>query len=230
MKKYLSFLIVLVLSFTSCKKEDLAETEDNGQDSTSITEVDTVEKSENNYHLIKISTIKGEIYLWLFDQTPIHKERFEWMTINGHFDNQTFNRVINNFVIQGGTDLDTLNLDTVLTPSPYEKLEGLVHQFGALGAARTGDDVNPNREDKGDQWYLVEEMNSATAARLDTGYVIFGQVVSDLEVLRQLARVQTNFSDEPLEPLIMQADTVTVKESFLRDSLNFNLESLMLAP
>lgn len=231
--KYFIHLIAIVslCFFLSCEKED--ELTDSGNQDTVIV-IDSNEDStiivKNQYQVIKVYGEFGEIYLWLFDETPIHKERFIWLTANGFFDNQTFNRIVNNFVVQGGNNLDTVsNLDTVLEQSTYEKVDGLVHQLGALGAARTGDDVNPQRLDMGDQWYICEEISLEDAARLDTGYVIFGQVISDLSVITDLGKTPVSFlSNDPVDPVYMQADTVTITESFIQDSLGFNLDSLML--
>ena len=73
------------------------------------------------------------------------------------------------------------------------------------------------------------EIDSANAARLDTGYVIFGQVISDLEVIKQLGRKPVNFnSDIPRNPIYFNIDTVTVSQTFLIDSIGYNIDTLMI--
>ena len=230
-------IIVLLSSLfllgISCDKSDQdLDTDSNDStllDSSMIDNNDTV-IIKQKYSVVKIYGGWGDIYLWLFDETPIHKERFLWLVNNGYFDHQTFNRIINNFVVQGGTDMDTVtNLDTLLEMSSYEKIEGLVHQLGALGAARLGDDVNPDRKDMGDQWYICEEISAADAARLDTGYVIFGQVISDLEIITNLGKAPKRIGTDVPDPTIyFQIDTLSISESFIKDSLGFNLDSLMI--
>jgi peptidyl-prolyl cis-trans isomerase B (cyclophilin B) len=237
-KPFIAVVLGLSMFFISCEKEDdfIEEDEEIAEDTSSTVDTssndtvptDTIIFTEESYALVKIYGNWGELFLWLYDETPVHKERFLWLTNNGYFDQQTFNRIVNNFVVQGGTDLDTVtNLDTVLEMSHYEKVEGLVHQLGALGAARMGDDVNPDREDMGDQWYICEEISKSDAARLDTGYVIFGQVISDLEVIKKLGRTMVN-GQTPVTPLFMKIDTVRLTESYIQDSIGFNLDSLML--
>ena len=223
-------ITVLILLIISCEKNENFDTQ-NTIDSIQVYTDSLVDSNvtQNYYNLVKIYGEWGHIYLWLFDETPLHKERFLWLTNNGYFDHQTFNRVVNNFVVQGGNDLDTLEMDTILEMTPYEKVNGLVHQIGALGAARLGDDENPLRMDLGDQWYICEEIDSANAARLDTGYVIFGQVISDLEVIKQLGRKPVNFnSDIPRNPIYFNIDTVTVSQTFLIDSIGYNIDTLMI--
>jgi cyclophilin family peptidyl-prolyl cis-trans isomerase len=223
----------LFLLSISCDKSDqdldMDANDSTLLDSSMIDSNDTV-IIKQKYDVVKIYGEWGNIYLWLFDETPIHKERFLWLVNNGYFQHQTFNRIINNFVVQGGTDMDTVtNLDTVLEMSSYEKIEGLVHQLGALGAARLGDDVNPDRKDMGDQWYICEEIRAADAARLDTGYVIFGQVISDLEIITNLGKAPKKIGTDVPDPTIyFQIDTLSISESFIRDSLGFNLDSLMI--
>ena len=223
----------LFLLSISCDKSD-QDLDTNANDSilldSSIIDSNDTLILKQKYNVVKIYGGWGNIYLWLFDETPIHKERFLWLVNNGYFDHQTFNRIINNFVVQGGTDMDTVtNLDTVLEMSSYEKIEGLVHQLGALGAARFGDDVNPDRKDMGDQWYICEEISAADAARLDTGYVIFGQVISDLEIITNLGKAPKRIGTDVPDPTIyFQIDTLSISESFIKDSLGFNLDSLMI--
>ena len=52
--------------------------------------------------LIKISTPKGDMVIWLYDKTPVHKANFLKLTKEGFYNGITFHRVINKFMIQGG--------------------------------------------------------------------------------------------------------------------------------
>lgn len=234
MKKIFIPILLLLLAFNiSCEKENTDINGGNNNDSSQqdSTNNDTTPVVNDTKHLVvKLHNDDWSIYLWLFDETPIHKERFLWLTKKGYFDQQTFNRIVNNFVVQGGTDLDTVsNMDTVLEESSYEKVEGLVHQLGALGAARTGDDVNPERKDMGDQFYICEEISASDAARLDTGYVIFGQVISNLDVITDLGKTPVSFNGStPVNDIYFDADTVSITESFMQDSLGFSMDSLMI--
>ncbi len=63
----------------------------------------------------QIKTEFGEILIWLYDQTPRHKQSFIQLANQGYWDSLTFNRVIKNFVAQGGCP-DT---DKGFSDSPY---------------------------------------------------------------------------------------------------------------
>ncbi|HEV7381082.1 MAG TPA: peptidylprolyl isomerase, partial [Dyadobacter sp.] len=57
---------------------------------------------ETTYDVGQIKTPMGEILFWLYDETPNHKASFIKLANEKYWDTYTFNRVINNFVAQGG--------------------------------------------------------------------------------------------------------------------------------
>jgi peptidyl-prolyl cis-trans isomerase B (cyclophilin B) len=71
--------------------------------------------AEKKFPVGQIKTEFGEILVWLYDQTPRHKESFINLANQGYWDSLTFNRVIKNFVAQGGCP-DT---DKGFSGSPY---------------------------------------------------------------------------------------------------------------
>ncbi|MEO6136254.1 MAG: peptidylprolyl isomerase, partial [Ginsengibacter sp.] len=58
--------------------------------------------AQKKYELGQIKTPYGEILVWLNDETPKHKASFIQLANAGYWDSLTFNRVVPNFVIQGG--------------------------------------------------------------------------------------------------------------------------------
>ena len=112
---------------------------------------------------LKIKTTEGDIIIRLYDETPKHRDNFLKLVKEEYFNGTLFHRVIKDFMIQGG-DPDSKN-------APKGKMLGTggpdytipaefvypqyFHKRGALSAARTGDEVNPNRESSGSQFYIV---------------------------------------------------------------------------
>ena len=112
---------------------------------------------------LKIKTTEGDIIIRLYDETPKHRDNFLKLTKEGYFNGTLFHRVIKDFMIQGG-DPDSKN-------APKGKMLGTggpdytipaefvypqyFHKRGALSAARTGDEVNPEKESSGSQFYIV---------------------------------------------------------------------------
>ena len=112
---------------------------------------------------LKIKTTEGDIIIRLYDETPKHRDNFLKLAKEGYFNGTLFHRVIKDFMIQGG-DPDSKN-------APKGKMLGTggpdytipaefvypqyFHKRGALSAACTGDEVNPERESSGSQFYIV---------------------------------------------------------------------------
>lgn len=112
---------------------------------------------------VLIETSMGDIKIRLYDDTPLHRDNFIKLVKEGYYDDTLFHRVIKNFMIQGG-DPDSKGAPagkslgtggpgyTVPAEIVYPKY---FHKRGALAAARQADEVNPNRESSGSQFYIV---------------------------------------------------------------------------
>ena len=132
-------------------------------------------RGEPMYDVGQINTPKGEILLWLYDETPNHKASFIQLANNGYWDSLSFNRVIPNFVAQGGcpnTPEGFNDPEYLLAP---EFVDTLKHVYGALGAGRDG---NAEKLSARCQFYIVQNRNGEH--RLDGDYTIFGKVINCL--------------------------------------------------
>lgn len=115
---------------------------------------------ETNYFEIVVP--QGTMVIRLFDKTPIHRDNFKKLVMDGVYDGTTFHRVIEGFMIQGGDpnseDDDPTN-DGQGGPAytlPSEIHPELYHRRGVIAAARQGDAVNPERRSSGSQFYIVQ--------------------------------------------------------------------------
>ncbi|HNR20176.1 MAG: peptidylprolyl isomerase [Bacteroidetes bacterium] len=187
--------------------------------------------------LVDITTDYGVMRVKLYDETPKHRDNFLKLVKEGYYDGLLFHRVINGFMVQGG-DPQSKNAapGTMLGNGgpgytiPAEFNPARFHKKGALAAARMGDQVNPNKESSGSQFYIVqgkpasEQELTMTQQRinitytpeqrqvyttaggtpfLDMGYTVFGEVVSGLEVIDKIAAVQTQPGDRPVQDVKM---------------------------
>jgi peptidyl-prolyl cis-trans isomerase B (cyclophilin B) len=114
-------------------------------------------------YVVTIKTEFGNMVVILYDETPKHKANFIKLAEEGFYNDLLFHRVIKDFMIQGG---DPESRDA----NPKKRLGGtgpgyqipaefnpdLIHKKGALAAARTGDNVNPEKESSGSQFYIVK--------------------------------------------------------------------------
>ena len=179
---------------------------------------DEKDASETKYEVVKIQTNYGDIFIWLYDETPLHKHNFDSLTNAGFYNGLIFHRVINDFVIQGGDPLGTGS------GGPGYKIDAeiksnLKHKYGAVGAAR---DNNPLKQSNGSQFYIVE--NTAGTHSLDGDYTVFGETIGGLSVVSTIAEVATNSNDKPLTDVVMTKvvhEKYTAKE--LKDKFGFTI-------
>jgi len=119
--------------------------------------------SSKNDTIVVIETTEGTIKVKLYNETPLHKANFLKLVNESFYDGVLFHRVIKNFMIQTG-DPDSKNAAAgarlgsggpgYTVPAEINPL--FFHKKGALAAARQGDQVNPNRESSGSQFYIVQ--------------------------------------------------------------------------
>lgn len=170
------------------------------------------------FELAKLETDYGNILIWLYYQTPKHRANFLNLIKAGFYNNSIFHRVINDFVVQGGKrGADWTGGTPALIDA--EIITGLTHAYGAVGAARTSDEVNPERKSSGSQFYIVENVNGTHG--LDTAYTVFGQVIDGMKAVGEIAEVATDENDRPIEDVwLRKATTVWMTDEQLAEDYN----------
>jgi cyclophilin family peptidyl-prolyl cis-trans isomerase len=121
-------------------------------------------KSKKESQLVVVSTPYGEMTIKLYDKTPQHSNNFKKLASEGYFDSLLFHRVIRDFMIQGGDpNSRTAAPGAALGEGdPGYTIEAEIlyptyfHKKGVLAAARTGDQVNPEKRSSGSQFYIVQ--------------------------------------------------------------------------
>ena len=162
------------------------------------------------YPVGRIRTDMGEILFYLYPQTPNHEASFIRLAGQHYWDSLTFNRVIRNFVAQGGCP-DT---PAGFKGSPYnlapEFNDSLRHVYGAVGAGR---DDNPEKLSAGCQFYIVANRNGLK--RLDGNYTVYGQVIKGMDVVEAIVSVPTDSNDQPLKPIPLHIDVIQLSKEDL---------------
>ena len=176
--------------------------------------------NQEKHSVGRINTNMGEIIVWLHDETPNHKKSFIDLANGQYWDSLTFNRVIDNFVAQGGCP-DT---PEGFSESPYllepEFHPEIRHIYGALGAGRDG---NPEMLSAGCQFYIVQSKEGL--ARLDDKYTVFGQVISGMDLVDQMVKVDTDSLDEPLSNITLDVDIIELTAKELLEDYGYEVKN-----
>jgi cyclophilin family peptidyl-prolyl cis-trans isomerase len=199
-------------------------------------------QEEGSDRLIRIETAYGDMVFRLYGETPGHRDNMIKLIEKGYFEGQLFHRVVKDFMIQGGDPHSVgaargqrLGTGGPGYTIPAEFRENLFHKKGALAAARTGDNVNPERASSGSQFYIVQGQVFTTdmlkmlenqrnkpfspeaievyttlggTPHLDGSYTVFGELVKGLEVIDSIAAVATDANDRPLDDIVYHISLV----------------------
>lgn len=119
----------------------------------------TAEKNVN----VAVKTTLGDFVVELYNDTPKHRDNFVKLVNEGYYNGLLFHRVIRDFMVQTG-DPDSRNAkpgQMLGSGAPGYEIDAEIicpthiNRRGALAAARTGDNVNPERRSSGSQFYVV---------------------------------------------------------------------------
>ena len=150
--------------------------------------------NSNTATKIKLETNHGDIVIALYSDMPVTAGNFETLVSKGFYDGVIFHRVIDSFMIQGGDPLGTGTGDPGYTiEDEFTHAGGNKNNRGTISMANAG----PNTG--GSQFFI----NLVDNNFLDTKHPAFGKVVEGMEVVDEIAKVQTNANDKPLENVVI---------------------------
>ena len=198
---------------------------------------DSTIKKKDRKRDVLVQTTMGDIVIRLSDSTPMHRDNFLKLVKVGYYDSILFHRVIKDFMIQAGdpnskraTTGQPLGNGGPGYTVPAEFRTTLFHRKGVIAAARTGDNVNPQKASSGSQFYITQGKVYTDAGldsietfrlngrkipvkhreayksiggtpQLDQGYTVYGEVVNGLDVIDKIAAVQTSRGQDRDRPL-----------------------------
>ncbi|QTE22921.1 peptidylprolyl isomerase [Polaribacter cellanae] len=151
-----------------------------------------------------IKTKFGNIKLKLYNDVPIHRANFIFLTKLKYFNTTEIYRVAKNFVIQGGNSDETYTRKQRRLYGNYrlkpEFKSHRKHKYGALAAARDWED-NPNKLSNPFEFYIVQNRNGAH--HLNNEHTVFGEVISGFNTMDKISRVKVGVDEWPEEDIKM---------------------------
>lgn len=149
-------LILASCSSNAAKNQDAADS-NTGDSVKEMTPIDSTSVK------VEVETTAGNFTILLYGDTPKHRDNFVKNVKEGVYDGTLFHRVIKNFMVQAG-DPDSKTAqpgqqlgsgDLGYTVEAEINFPKHYHKRGVLAAARTGDNVNPERRSSASQFYVV---------------------------------------------------------------------------
>ena len=132
---------------------------------------------------------------------PKTVNNFVFLAAHHYYDGVVFHRIINGFMCQGGDPTGTGS------GGPGYRFEDEPvkqrYQLGSVAMANAGPDTN------GSQFFLI---SGQSGVGLPPQYNHFGQIVKGMEVLDAMQRVDTDRSDRPRTPVVINSVTITVAD------------------
>ncbi|NCN11717.1 peptidylprolyl isomerase [Candidatus Kaiserbacteria bacterium] len=164
-----------------------------------------------------LNTNMGTIEIELFeDLMPITAGNFKKLAQERFYDGTKFHRVIDGFMIQGGDPItktsEVLRYGTggpeYSIPDEHIKNDLLTNVRGTISMANSG----PNSG--GSQFFinLVDNKNlDFDKAPLTSKHPVFGRVISGMEVVDAIAKVDTNQVSLPLSDVVVNSVEIRTK-------------------
>ena len=199
MNKYTSFVIIVIAIvlgiwfFTGNRDKEENIINSNNQDKTMNA---------------TLHTNKGDITIEFFEkQTPNTVANFVKLAKEGFYDGVKFHRVIKGFMIQGGDPLskDDSKINLWGTGGPGYSFadelgrgnENNRNDVGTISMANSGPNTN------GSQFFINVVSNNF----LDTKHVVFGKVMSGMDIVKEIENMPTllpGIADRPASAVVIE--------------------------
>lgn len=137
-----------------------------------------------------LDTNMGNIEIELYGDMPITSGNFESLVQKGFYNGVIFHRVIDGFMIQGGDPTGT-----GMGGPGYKIKDEFTHSGGNKNLRGTISMANAGPNTGGSQFFI----NLVDNNFLDTKHPAFGIVVSGMDVVDKIGKVETDGDDRPIK-------------------------------
>ena len=218
------FFLLAIISFNQCnspkkesikkesikkKKEKKIERRWDSLHKDNVEAFFTEYGKKNKETKVLIKTKFGNIKLRLYNDVPIHRANFIFLTKIKYFNTTEIYRVAKNFVIQGGNSDETYTKKQRRLYGNYrikpEFKPNRKHKYGAVAAARQWK-KNPNKLSNPFEFYMVHSKRGAH--HLNNQHTVFGEVISGFDTMDKISKVDVGVDEWPTEDIRMTIETL----------------------
>jgi len=188
-KKILGIILVVCLLFTcGCSSSSNNNEEMLGIDFNTESNTISLDNYDTSNPLVAMY-IKGygAIVIELYpDVAPNTVNNFIYLVKSGFYDNNSFHRLVTDFVLQGGDPTGTgsggpgYSIEGEFSSNGIEN--NLKHTEGVVSMARSS-----NYNSAGSQFFIM----LGTATYLDGEYAAFGKVIDGMDIIKKIANSET---------------------------------------
>lgn len=212
-------------------EEETNNDQEEAQEEEGLMYPQLTEDLASNEALVVMNTNHGAIKIKLFPElAPKTVENFITHAENGYYEGVIFHRVIEDFMIQGGDPTGTgMGGESIFGATFEDEFSmQLFNLRGALSMANAGPGTN------GSQFFIVQNSQAPAAAKqlidggwpeeiakayeanggtphLDQKHTVFGQVIEGMDVVDEIAKVETGAQDKPVEDVVIESIEVLQK-------------------
>lgn len=217
------FLLGIILLFSGCSEENIS-TENNKEENTNTPSSEGFSQEaepKSGDTIAIVQTNMGTIKIRLFpEQAPKTVENFVGLAKEGKYEDVIFHRVIKNFMIQGGDPTGTGMGGNSFFGEDFENEphKDLKNIRGSIAMANRG--VINEKGTNSSQFFINQVDNTNLDGYLANGeakdcsipktscHTVFGQVYEGIQIVDQIAKVETDRRNRPLEDVIIEKVTI----------------------
>lgn len=189
------------------EKSIFKKKESDSIDTKNVVEFLTKYGNLNKETSVLIKTRLGDIKIKLYEDTPLYRANFIFLSKIGYFDSTCFYRVVPNFIIQGG---NSERITTMRYRNKYRNYKipsdfssGHKHKYGAVAAARDWED-NPHKKSNPFEFYIIQSRDGGH--HLDGEHIVFGEVISGFSTMDKIVNLKTGSDEWPLDDVFMKVE------------------------
>ncbi|WP_139957823.1 peptidylprolyl isomerase [Flavicella sediminum] len=160
---------------------------------------------KNKETKVLLSTRLGDMTIRLYENTPLHRASFIYLTKHNYFDTTCFYRVVPGFIVQGGnsdSDVTTefrTQLNNYLLPAEFRK--NRPHKRGVIAAARDWE-YNPEKRSSSFEFYFIQSQRDQS--HLNFEHTVFGEIIDGIEVIDKIAAEDIDTDEWPRNNIPMK--------------------------